>query len=272
MIEGIVLALFLGVPLVVVSLLAYLSWRRRRVFLSKLPSLAVAALERLAKDVLDEPSTAQSEADTDTVRVEGKRSGEDVRLRADFGPIVNQQYLANNMPGAIVTEMKVTVGLRGATPRFTIRAIEGAQVHFGEFGSPTVNDLEKAWVFEMDEKLASSVIDEEIGRQLMRLRESCPDVKSISADQSGLTITWTVPAGISRTAPPPIINFDKHAGGVTVATDVALSLQSRILDVLEERAHMRVVGMGYRGPEPIALDDRERDEDEDLQEQERAES
>jgi hypothetical protein len=249
--------------------IAYVSWRRRRAFLATLPSLATASLKRLAEGVLDaEGSTSSSssvraiESKLDLVQVEGTRRGEPVRLQTDFGPVVNQQYLANALTSAIVAEMKVTVGLRGATPRFSIKAQENASVHYnyGEF-PPTIDDLEKAWVFEMDEKLALAVIDpEEIGLQLMRLRQQLPGVKSIDAHQGGLTITWTTPmAGIS-----PPYNIQADEAGVAVATDLAIALSRRILDALEQRVRVGVGGTGgYREAQRIAPASEQEEDDEE---------
>jgi hypothetical protein len=201
------------------------------------------AVERWSGGLFDsDPGTASG--NSNQVWIEGKRAGTPLMLTAAVPAHITIS----------ASELVVTAGLRGATPRFYLLPRRSEYGFTETAGAPITDaDFFRVWDVRVDPSLDTIVADQEVRRTLMRLFLKNRTLGHISVTPHGLSIHWTGQAESAEEA------------RVVAAADVAIDLQRRILDRVERRVRVEDVNIagGYRG-EPLSPAEVEEEEEGNL--------
>lgn len=226
----VVCAISLGVPFAI--------FESRKKYLRRLGPSALPALQRMTASLLEGPTTTS--AGHGSAAVVGTLGGEALEVRATFSPSASPLYVRSGFKSGIGAELSVTVGLRGATPRFSCTAKGAARAiadAMDSSGPPGAKELAKAWEIDVDDDLARDVVDDELRADLMAFVLVARDVRSIAIGPRGLTITWLGDGGVGARAAE-----SAESERIRAASALAVKLQRRILESIERRAqpHLRI--------------------------------
>jgi hypothetical protein len=273
--QVVLFAIFLAFVAMIVAI-SLLGRARRKEFLRTLPSLAKKGLIKLTKELFD-PPPATAEASSQGASIEGTVRGTAVKVSSSFPSEVNRSYMSSGSTMAVVAELAVTVGLRGATPRFFLTPkrsgrdlVDSMHDRLDEEDAKiTDEEFAKAWKVNVEDgPLKEDLLtDEAIRRDLMRFVLENRAVQSISITPEGLSIRWSGESGLADVLSPKIapearaFTEKTETARIRAATDLAIELQTRILDTIERRVRIDdASAANYRGP--LVPDELEPEEEE----------
>lgn len=232
-----------------------LGMKHRMAFLRGLNAAAGEAMRRVTDGVFDRPPSAV--VDERGVRLEGTHDGEAIIVRAAYTPSASPYYMRTGYEDGAGAQLTVTVGMRGATPRFGIRVDRAVAVadEMAAAGQSEVREVDfaRAWKLDVDTGLAAEFFDPEVRGDLMRLVGKARSVRSITVADEGLSIEWVDdPAQAERMRPAvaPDVRAQIHqrqAETLRAAMDTALRLQNRLLAAIERSASKGGAAGAFRG-------------------------
>jgi hypothetical protein len=229
-----------------------LSSSGRARFLRGLVDAAQPALERRTTGMFEGATTVARHGDE--ARIEGTYDGEPLAVRAAFPAAVNARYLRLGYKAAISAELAVTVGLRGASPRFALVPTARVRDIVDEDGTPTEGAFARGFTVDVEPDLA---LDDALRAEIASFVRNARSIRCIRVGPDGLTIAWAGDGGVVDQVNPKLGADARSAvdrtesDNIGSAARLATSLRRHVLAALDRRAHPHV-RVAYRAPDRLA--------------------